>query len=126
MDWYDKQGNPLVTVDMDDPKWDEQMRAVEKLLSDVDYRVVKQEYTPNKKYWVSTVWVGLDQRYSGKVGQPVIFETMVFNGKRNNWYKRSDGTRIYHAKSYEQQRYCTEEEAIFGHNQLLTKYSKEK
>lgn len=110
MDWYDRKGNPLVTVsDLTDPKWQEQMMEVEKLLRDREYVVVKQEYTPKNSYFISTVWLGLDQNIPAvtKVDKPVIFETMVFHGNRD----------------VDMLRYCTEEEALLGHQEFVAKYS---
>jgi hypothetical protein len=52
--------------------------------------------------WVSTVWLGIDHGF-GMSELPVIFETMVFGGKDNQYC----------------QRYCTEAEAAAGHTQLV-------
>jgi hypothetical protein len=46
---------------------------------------------------VSTVWLGLDHHFGD--GPPIIFETMVFGG----------------VDDQAQERYCTEAEAIVGH-----------
>jgi hypothetical protein len=54
---------------------------------------------------VSTVWLGLDHGYNG--GPPVIFETMVFD-------HRDDGQW-----NNELTRYCTEEEAMRGHLEVV-------
>lgn len=48
---------------------------------------------------ISTVWLGLDHNFSGE-GPPLIFETMVFGGRHDQ----------------EQQRYATEQAALFGHS----------
>lgn len=49
---------------------------------------------------VSTVFLGVDHRHGE--GVPVLFETMVFGGKYNDF----------------QRRYCTYDEAIEGHNNI--------
>lgn len=126
-DWYDRDGKPLVTVGMfeDEELWGKQMDKVEKLLKDRNYKVIKQDYTPGKKYWVSTVWLGLDQSFGlgGDEYKPIIFETMVFSGKT---YKRraTKGLPSYsYRKDYEQLRYSTEAEALKGHEKLLKEYT---
>lgn len=52
--------------------------------------------------YVSTVWLGVDHNFLG--GNPLIFETLVFGGPL-------DG---------EMYRYHTEEEAIKGHEEMVT------
>lgn len=82
---YDKKGRPL-TLD----QWAD-------LIEDLDYARVKQEWTPNGKFFVSTVWLGLS---------PGIFETMVFG-------ERAD---------LETHRYSTLDEAKLGHKAVFAKY----
>lgn len=41
---------------------------------------------------VSTVFLGLDHNYSG-IGGPVLWETMVFGGKFNEYQDRCSGNR---------------------------------
>lgn len=84
---YDKKGRPL-TLD----QWAD-------LIEDLDYARIKQDWTPNRRYFVSTVWVGL---------MPSIFETMIF------------GDRL----DLETVRYNTLAEAKAGHKKLFTKYQK--
>jgi hypothetical protein len=48
---------------------------------------------------VSTVFLGIDHGYHSS--EPVLFETMIFGGKHNEWM----------------QRYCTWEEAELGHQE---------
>jgi hypothetical protein len=50
---------------------------------------------------VSTVWLGLDHRFGS--GPPLIFETMIFGGERDQG----------------QWRYSTEEEALAGHERVV-------
>lgn len=98
--WYDRQGNPL-----------KDLQGVEKLLTDEEYRIVKQE--PVNGYFVSTVWLGLDHAHILNRGQvkPVIFETMIFIIQKDK--NSSAKTTTY------QERYCTEEEALLGHTRAL-------
>ena len=99
--WYDKQGKPI-----------KDHFAVEKLLRDFDYKVIKQQVTKDKK-WVSTVWLGLDHRLGGDEDkEPLIFETMVFT-------KKGSGDEI------DVERYATEDEAKAGHKVLFNKYNKD-
>lgn len=42
--------------------------------------------------WVSTVFLGLDQRFGGN-GPPILWETMVFGGKLNQEQWRCAGGR---------------------------------
>lgn len=51
---------------------------------------------------VSTVFLGLDHQFSG--GSPILFETMIFGGKYDNY----------------QERYSTWKEAEDGHKQAVT------
>ena len=70
IEYYDKEGRPL------------DQRSAWELLEDWDYKRV--DSTDVGPYWVSTVWLGLDHRYSGD-GPPLIFETMVFlKGERDD------------------------------------------
>ena len=52
---------------------------------------------------VSTVFLGLDHNFGN--GEPVLFETMIFGGKHDQY----------------QERYSTWEEAEAGHKQALSK-----
>jgi hypothetical protein len=120
--WYDREGKPLVTAEVGTPEYVVQMKEVEKLLSDPNYKVVKQEYTPKKQFYISTIWLGLDHSFGG-VGKPVVFETMVFSGRKDKWFVMG-GRRRYHRSDFDQNRYCTEEEALIGHEVLLKEYTK--
>ena len=113
-DWYDREGNKITTADYDtEPDlWMEQMGEVEKKLSDRSYKVLKQENTPEGKYWISTVWLGLDHSFSGS--KPLIFETMVFD--------RHNGEVDY--ASNEMKRYSTEAAALKGHVRMVKKWTK--
>ena len=91
IDYYNREGKE---IDLD--TW-------EKFLSDTNYKIIKQENVG--KYWVSTVWLGLNHQYGE--GEPLIFETMVFKGKESD---------------LDCERYTTEEEAIKGHQKMVKKY----
>lgn len=78
------------------------------LLNDRSYSTIKQEDLPDGCY-ISTVWLGLDHRFS--IGEPLIFETMVFD--------RED-------KEVEMQRYTTLEEAELGHILIAKRHLGEK
>lgn len=80
-------------------------------LSDPEYKRVGA--TQVGKYWVSTVWLGID--HSFLEGPPIIFETMVFE------VKISDGPQTLGSELY-CDRYSTEQEAIEGHNKAILKY----
>jgi hypothetical protein len=58
-------------------------------------RIVR--FSQVKKVRVSTIFLGLDHSLNG--GKPVLFETMIFGGKHNEY----------------QERYSTWNEAVEGH-----------
>lgn len=58
----------------------------------------------NPEIVVSTVFLGIDHSFE-KDGEPVLFETMVFGGELN----------------LDQDRYCTVEQAIAGHEEMCQK-----
>lgn len=123
--WFDREGHALVTADFDKDrnKWLDEMKVVEALLADRDYKIIKQEYTKRKKYWVSTVWLGIDHGWGE--GPPLIFETMVFSGRLNRWMKGIyDVKRWYYRETYDQIRYHTEDEAEKGHEKMVAKYNR--
>lgn len=65
-------------------------------------RIVAQDQIGD--YWVSTVFLGLDHSFGfGKPHVPILFETMVFIGEKN------DGTQV---------RYATWNEAAEGHAEI--------
>ena len=85
--YYDKEGQRLT------------MREWTRLLNDFDYRQIGNEERDGVR--VSTVWLGLDHGFG--IGNPLIFETMVFGGERDQ----------------DQRRYSTLEEAEAGHAQMV-------
>jgi hypothetical protein len=56
----------------------------------------------NSEITVSTVFLGIDHRFSGK-GPPILFETMVFGGERDQYTTR----------------YCSWDDAETGHKVLV-------
>ena len=79
------------------------------LYADFDYKCLRQSRGLGKL--VSTVWLGLDHSFGG--GPPVIFETMVFP-------IGPDGEMI--PSEIATDRYCTEEEALKGHEEMCLSY----
>lgn len=93
--WYDRQGNPI--------ERDEALR----LIGDPDARRVALDTVGNMH--VSTVFLVLDHGFGQ--GPPVLFETIVFSGTDNpdDW-----------GADLDMRRYCTEAEALAGHNETVT------
>lgn len=114
--WYDRTGKVIADSNDDHDKHMADMQKVEKLLGDPEYKVINQEFTPRKKFQVSTVWLGLDHSFSSagldkRNPHPIIFETMVF--------KKGD-----RGEDVLQRRYSTEEEAIAGHQKIYEEFAK--
>ena len=65
--------------------------------------VARHEVHPplGKRAEVSTVFLGIDHNFGD--GPPLLFETMIFGGKYDNW----------------QDRYATREEALAGHEAAI-------
>lgn len=80
---------PVLEPDLD--KWGDWLETAN--------RVVQQDDVGD--VWVSTVFLGVD--HSWTLGPPVLFETMIFGGPRDQ----------------ETHRYHTWDEAEAGHKQLL-------
>lgn len=85
---------------------------------DMDYKRVDATELPN--CWVSTVWLGLDQRF-GSTGPPIIFETIVF--------RRTDMDRLDHlvngggvGHELDTRRYATLAGAVHGHVAMVAKW----
>jgi hypothetical protein len=91
--YYDPEGNPI--------EYDEWIR----LFNDYETKIVAQDTFLNDKdeeVRVSTVYLGLDHSYGDDM--PIlIFETMVFGGKHDEY----------------QMRYSTKEKALKGHKEIL-------
>jgi hypothetical protein len=62
-DYFDRKGKPITE--------DQWLRR----FKDKDYQIIKQDHVGDKM--VSTVWLGLDHSF-GDEGDPLIFETMIF------------------------------------------------
>lgn len=92
--YYDIDGNPLELME-----W---AVLFEQRTEDTDWWVI--DHTSIGDADVSTVWLGLDHRFSGK-GPPLIFETMVFGGPLDS----------------EMERYSTKEQATEGHARWVAK-----
>lgn len=97
MTYYDRQGKPIT------------MQQWCALINDPTYQTVKHSRGVGKM--VSTIWLGLDHGWGS--GQPVIFETMVFPLNEH-------GEMI--PEEIASDRYCTEEEALKGHEEMCLSY----
>jgi hypothetical protein len=76
----------------------------------LEYKIVKQDTIG--RLFVSTVWLGMDHGF-GFHSRPIIFETMVFETMVFDHEEENARWR-----DIEQQRYCTEEEALAGHEEI--------
>lgn len=95
--YFDKQGKPI-----------EDIMTWGKLHSDEKYmRIGMTKFSDNS--FVSTVWLGINHNFCG-VGDPIIFESMYFPTEQQleEW----------------QERYCTEEEAKTGHQEMVNRVLK--
>lgn len=63
-------------------------------------RIIKQDHFVESDIRVSTVFLGLDHGFNGKI---LLFETMIFGGEHDEW----------------QDRYSTWDEAIEGHKKAV-------
>lgn len=88
--YYDRARNPITV---------EQYLELSK---DPAYKIVQQDYVD--EYFVSTVWLGVDHGW--RIGEGIVFETMVFDAKTRN-------------KSFFQERYLNERGAKEGHQWVL-------
>lgn len=86
---YNRQGDVISLTE-----WGE-------LQNDKDYVRVARTYL-NNDVFVSTVWLGVDHSFMN-LDTPIIFETMVFGGKYDDYTKR----------------YSTEQEALEGHKTVV-------
>jgi hypothetical protein len=66
-------------------------------------RTVAYTSMRDREICVSTVFLGIDHRYGGRAGPPVIFETMIFGGPLGD----------------SQQRYVSWGEALKGHRKWV-------
>lgn len=104
--FYDIDGNPM-TIE----RWGE-LVGVER------YGRVASTLVNNKRWWVSTVWLGLDHSL-GNSQRPLIFETCVFD---NHDLIEYDTVRDpIMRQSYVIRRYATSDSARRGHRQIVKK-----
>lgn len=85
--WFDRQGRPIDVTEM------------VRLSQDPSYRLVARDFVGAVE--VATVWLGFD--HSFRSAEPVLFETVVFGGRMDQYSRR----------------YGTEEEARAGHARVL-------
>lgn len=85
--WFDRQGRPIDVTEM------------VRLSRDPSYRVVARDWVGSVE--VATVWLGFD--HSFRSAEPVLFETVVFGGRMDQYSRR----------------YGTETEALAGHSRVL-------
>lgn len=95
--FYDRQGNPMESS----VEW-------AKLGSDPEYRFVKKDFLD--QHIVLTVWLGLDHA-AGAYDRPHIFTTGVFSKK--------EGLSVL-GPMLEEYSWATEEEALAGHDGIVT------
>ena len=94
---YDREGNPI------------QLGTWAMHVEDPSYKFLLDENAG--RYWVSTVWLGMDHSFGD--GPPIIFETMAF-------VRASDEIReITGLQDVYQIRYHTEAEAREGHVRVV-------
>lgn len=87
---------------------------------DADNRRVAETFT--ELYRVSTVFLGIDHRFSGK-GPPILFETMVFE-KEPHLREIFGDLREVHDDIGECERYATWDDAEAGHNAMVKRILK--
>jgi hypothetical protein len=86
------------------------IEQLEPLLRDPDYKVIKQEQIG--KYFISTVWLGVPHGMGCH-----YFETMVFLTP-----EAVEDRRESLGKTMECYRYCTKEEALEGHLEVIKEW----
>lgn len=110
-DVYDREGTRISFR-----RWGE-------LLETPDYQrvaITAIEQGPGKPALVvSTVWLGINHRF-GDEGLPIIFETMVYEAPKDSGAATGDRAANW---LDEQERYCTEAEALEGHKRMVAKYT---
>lgn len=98
--YRDKEGKKISVYDL------------EHLLRDPDYKVIKQEKIG--KYFISTVWLGVPHGMGCH-----YFETMVFLPP-----DEAENPRESLGVTLDCYRYCTQEEAVDGHQQVVNEWKK--
>lgn len=112
--WYWRDGSAAINprLKIGSKAWHKAYRALEKKLTDYDYKVVRVSHL----WWggrLSTVWLGLDHSFDlHPKHTPIIFETMLFPPKfMRSWFGE------------DMDRYATEEQAIKGHWRMYREWS---
>lgn len=92
MAWYilDDENKPVRSTIVDCSMW---------LQNNPERKAVKQEHIGN--IFISTVFLGLDHAWNSDI--PVLWETMIFGGKHNQY----------------QDRYTSHEDALEGHQKAI-------
>lgn len=93
---YDRKGQPMTLE-----QWGKAFQETDRVVAQTDL---------SDGTLVSTVWLGIDHRFSGN-GPPLIFETMVFPHPKRDM------------READCERYPTEEEARAGHERMVAKWS---
>lgn len=113
----DENGKPKQVPFMEWAEWFEEGKN----------RIVKR--TDLNDWFVSTVFLGLDHRFSGK-GDPILWETMVFEQELSEFeipaYGNHPARKRKHHKSVEQyeNRYSSKEAAIEDHDRIVNELRK--
>jgi hypothetical protein len=98
----DKDGNPLDTLEWAALFEDEEYKRIGlSAYPALEDLAAGDELNAEPVATISTVWIGINLQYG--VGDPLIFETMIFGGR---W-------------DQEQMRYATEAQALEGHQRVV-------
>lgn len=95
-DFFDREGRPIDVL-----KW-------ASLFNDRAYLIVKESFTPQHEYVVVTGWSGVDRGW-GDFPKPLIFDVMVFDGRK---YRDKEMVRGVAPPQYA----STEQEALAMHD----------
>jgi hypothetical protein len=87
-------------------------------LADIEHRRIA--YTGNDVKWVSTVFLGLDQRFLWGGGPPLVFESMAFvhEGRMTDFGRGPEPV----PETLDQVRYSSWDDAEAGHKAMVRKY----
>ena len=113
--WYRRDGQPYrdPVPETGSPAWVKMIQEVEADLRDPATKRVGETTLPNG-LWVSTVWLGINQRFGD--GPPLIFETTVFKHPLSESRAPDDG------RDRDSESYATLEEALNGHARMVQKW----
>lgn len=104
INWYllDENKNPYLSS-IDDAE-----KFLLKCIQTGKGKYVRLTVLKKYKFWISTVFLSLDHGWSFNDNHtPVLFETMIFHDDE------------YHKLHEYQQRYCTWDEAVKGHHEIV-------